>query len=140
MGRKSLNTPRSRIVNGIRLVWMRSRERIAALKKTSYCCTDCGIKQSAAKGREVKLQVHHEPPIDKAWKEIVDMIAERILQSEQVPLCKPCHKARHDTIKLKKEMQTQRMLDFRNEDKHDAEMEALHNDTEAACGDLYESL
>ena len=33
-----------------------------------------------------------------------------------------------------------RMLEFRDEEKHDAEMEALHNDTEAACGDLYESL
>jgi len=95
MSRKKPNTPRSRVKNAIRLLWMRSRERAAALKKHDYRCVDCGIKQSMAKDKEVKIEVHHEPQID--WTGIVQLIFDRILNVPQYPLCKDCHKKKHET-------------------------------------------
>ena len=97
MGKKQPNTPRSRIRAAIRQLWLRSRERAKALKDASYHCVDCDIKQSMAKGKEVKLEVHHDPPID--WNGIIDLIVERILEVHQVPLCKNCHKKRHEDEK-----------------------------------------
>jgi len=92
--KKKPNTPRSRIRQVLRQLWMRSRERAAALKSTGYCCADCGIKQSKATGKEVGLEVHHEPEID--WDGIFDLIEERFLKVPQIPLCKECHKKRHE--------------------------------------------
>ena len=90
MGRKKPNTPRSRVKAALRLLWMRSRERAKCLKDAGYKCTDCGIKQSTAKGREVKIEVHHLTEIE--WKELIDLIFEMLLNAPQTPLCKPCHK------------------------------------------------
>lgn len=95
MGHKRPNTPRSRIRAAIRQVWLRSRERVRALKSTKYCCTKCGAKQSKAKGREVKVQVHHDPPIDNKWEEIINLIVKWILEAPQIPLCKDCHDEEH---------------------------------------------
>ena len=47
-----------------------------------------------AKGRVVKLEVHHRPKID--WSGLIDLIVERILEVPQFPLCKECHKAEHE--------------------------------------------
>lgn len=94
MGRRLPNTPRSKVRAAIRQLWLRSRERAKSLKETGYCCKKCGIKQSVAKGREVKLEVHHDPPID--WDGIIDLIFERILNVPQYPLCKDCHKEEHN--------------------------------------------
>ena len=93
MGKKSPYTPNSKIRASLRVMWMRSRERAAALKSTKYCCKECGVKQSMAKGREVKLQVHHDPPID--WTGIIQLIRDRLLDVPQYPLCKPCHDKKH---------------------------------------------
>jgi len=87
-------TPLSQIKNALRRVWLRSRERAKALKDHDYRCADCGIKQSVARGRVVKLQVHHEPPID--WTGILRLIRDKLLNVPQVPLCKDCHKKRHE--------------------------------------------
>ena len=86
-------TPRSKIRSALRQLWLRSRERATALKATGYCCTECGVKQSKAKGKEVKIQVHHDPPID--WDGILDLIIERLLSVPQMPLCKSCHDKKH---------------------------------------------
>jgi 5-methylcytosine-specific restriction endonuclease McrA len=84
-------TPNFRIRQSLRILWMRSRERAAALKATNYCCAYCGIKQSAAKGREVKLDVHHLDPPD--WNGIFDEIRRRLLHdpSRLAPACEKCH-------------------------------------------------
>ena len=97
MGRKQPNTPKSRIRAALRQLWLRSRERAVALRASGYCCVDCGVKQSAAKGKEVKLEVHHEPKID--WTGILQVIYDRILNVPQFPLCKSCHKKRHEDEK-----------------------------------------
>ena len=96
MGRKKPNTPRSRITSAIRQLWLRSRERAKALKDADRKCAKCGIKESKAKGKEVSLQVHHDPPIGDKWKYIIDYIAEHILAAPQYPLCKSCHKQKHE--------------------------------------------
>jgi hypothetical protein len=97
MGKKLPHTPNSKITAALRQLWMRSRERAKALKWTGYRCYDCGIKQSTVKGKEVKLEVHHNPRID--WGGIRELIRERLLNVKQYPLCKSCHKERHDTVK-----------------------------------------
>jgi predicted HNH restriction endonuclease len=96
MGRKLPTTPRSRIKNALRTVWLRSRERAAAMKREGYTCQICGVKQSKAKGREVDVQVHHREPIN--WDGVVDIIVERVLQdpSRLVVLCKACHEGMHE--------------------------------------------
>jgi hypothetical protein len=52
------------------------------------------VKQSVAKGKEVKLEVHHVGGID--WDGIFDLIRKRLLDIPQKPLCKACQKLEHD--------------------------------------------
>lgn len=94
MGKKKPSTPRSRVSSALRQLWLRSRERAKSLKDAEYKCCECGVKQSVAKGKEVKLQVHHDPQID--WSGITDLIFERLLNTPQYPLCKECHRKRHE--------------------------------------------
>ena len=96
MGKKQPNTPRSRIKSALRQLWLRSRERAAAIKKSGRRCVDCGVKQSAAKGKKVTLEVHHEPMID--WTGVVQLIFDRLLNAPQVPLCKDCHRKAHERM------------------------------------------
>ena len=92
MGKKQPGTPRSRVRSALRQLYLRSRERAAALKRDEYTCTECQIKQSRAKGREVYVEVHHKTEI--RWKEIIDMIYEELLIHPDglETLCKECHK------------------------------------------------
>ena len=94
MGKKKPYTPNSRITAAFRQLWMRSRERAKALKSTGYCCAKCGAKQSKAKGKEIKIEVHHNPPID--WSGLRELTRERLLDVAQIPLCKKCHKEEHE--------------------------------------------
>jgi predicted HNH restriction endonuclease len=96
--RRKPETPRSRVKNALRNLWLRSRERATALKHTGYCCSCCGVKQSAAQGREVKIEVHHVDGIN--WDGLVDLVFERMLPdpSRLEPLCKTCHEKRHGEL------------------------------------------
>jgi predicted HNH restriction endonuclease len=89
-------TPRSRIVNSLRMLWLRSRERAEALKLQNRTCQRCGVKASAAKGKEQKIQVHHKTGID-VWSNIVTLIREELLVSPNKLecLCPECHKKTH---------------------------------------------
>lgn len=84
-------TPASIIRNALRILWMRSRERAAALRATGYTCSYCGKHQSVAKGRECKLEVHHLDGID--WTGLIDLIRVRLLHPPErlAPACKECH-------------------------------------------------
>jgi predicted HNH restriction endonuclease len=95
MGKKLPHTPRSRIRAAVRQLWLRSRERAQALKDHQNCCGRCGVKQSMAKGKEVKLEVHHLDGIE--WEEVIDFIAKNVLQTPDrlIPLCKECHEKEH---------------------------------------------
>ena len=92
-------TPRSQIISAIRRLWLRSRERAEVCKRQKYTCQHCGAKQSKAKGREVKIEVHHMDGID--WKGIAEIIRGRVLSRPErlEVLCKPCHKAEHERKK-----------------------------------------
>lgn len=94
MGKRLPNTPRSRIRAALRNLWLRSRERHAALKAANYTCRRCGRKGSKAVGSEVLLNVHHVGGI-AVWDEIIDLIAQRILACEYIVLCKECHDKEH---------------------------------------------
>jgi len=95
MGRKVPYTPVSRITSALRQLWLRSRERASALKREKNTCERCGAKQSVAKGREVKVVVHHRNGID--WSGIAELIRERILvhPDKLEVLCKPCNDKEH---------------------------------------------
>lgn len=96
MSRKLPTTPRSRVKNALRMLWLRSRERAAALKRTGHCCERCGAHASVAKGRELKLQVHHRGGIGN-WETVIDAIYRELLcdPSLMEPLCESCHAAHH---------------------------------------------
>lgn len=93
MGKKLSYTPNGKIKNVLRQLWLRSRERAAALKGTGYCCERCNVKQSKAKGKEQQVHVHHRNLID--WDGLVDLIRERLLSGELEPLCPDCHDEEH---------------------------------------------
>jgi 5-methylcytosine-specific restriction endonuclease McrA len=92
MPKKSIYTPKSRVKSALRGVWLRSRERARALKRENYCCESCGKKQSRAKGREVKIQVHHKDGILN-WDEIMNAVYKHLLcPAENLEvLCVDCH-------------------------------------------------
>ena len=96
MKKDTTRTPRSKVKNAIRQLWLRSRERATALKNAKYTCEYCNRKQSKAKGKELKVEVHHAHGID--WDGIVDLIIERVLQrpDDYIVLCKDCHKKEHE--------------------------------------------
>ena len=95
MGKKSLSTPRSRVRAALRQVWLRSRERGAALKREGYQCQCCHVQQSAAKGREVALEVHHNAGIE--WENLIDLVFQHILINPAglTVYCKDCHSKEH---------------------------------------------
>lgn len=97
--RKKPTTPRSRVKNALRQLWLRSRERAAAIKLAGNTCNRCHRKGSVAKGKEVSIRAHHKNGID--WDGIVDLVFERILQTPEdyEILCVECHKEEHEDNK-----------------------------------------
>jgi hypothetical protein len=100
---KKPSTLRSRVRAALRMVWMRSPERAAALKRDGYTCTICGKKQSRASGRECKVQVHHLDGI-MDWNEVLDFVLASGLFCNREYLttyCKTCHgglKNKHNSL------------------------------------------
>jgi 5-methylcytosine-specific restriction endonuclease McrA len=94
MNRKP-STPRSQVRSALRQLWLRSRERQAALKRDQYMCCECGVKQSKAKGREVKVEVHHMAEVIE-WDFLLDYVYRHLLCDPKYleTLCKECH-AKH---------------------------------------------
>ena len=87
-------TPNSRITGGFARTFTNSREHGEALKKTGHRCYQCGVKRSVAKGKEVKLYVHHIIPVN--IKRVMEIYREEYLQQNNLmPVCKECHMALH---------------------------------------------
>ena len=93
---KKPETPKTTVRNALRQIWLKSRERAAALKRDNYTCQSCMRKQTLAKGKEFKVHVHHKDNIN--WDGLVDLIKERLLQTPDrlTTLCKECHDKEHD--------------------------------------------
>jgi len=85
-------TPRSQVRSALRRLWLRSRERAAALKRDNYTCQECDTKQSRAKGREVKVECHHIEGVCN-WELMLDYIYRHLLCDPKYleTLCKECH-------------------------------------------------
>lgn len=83
----------------LRQIFLRSKERTAALKRDNYSCCNCGVKQSVKKGCEVKVNVHHTKGI-KIWEEIIDLIYAELLCNvdDLKTLCVECHANEHEDI------------------------------------------
>lgn len=92
MSKKLLYTPRSQVKSALRQLFLRSRERKEALKREKYTCQRCNTKQSRAKGKEVKVEVHHIKGID--WDTLIDLVYKHLLcvPSDLEILCVECHK------------------------------------------------
>jgi 5-methylcytosine-specific restriction endonuclease McrA len=102
MAKKLPATPRSQIVSALRQLWLRSRERSAAVKRDANTCQCCNAKGTAAKGREVKTEVHHLQEGDINWDRIVRVVRAELLcePSQLITLCKSCHLKAHRDGKL----------------------------------------
>ena len=94
--RKAESTPKSQVRNALRQVFLRSRERAAALKAGNYTCARCGRKQSMAKGKEFKVQVHHKHGVAN-WDEVLTAVYKYLLvhPDNMEVLCKECHDVEH---------------------------------------------
>lgn len=93
MGKRLPNTPRSKVRSALRQLFLRSRERAAAIKRDGYTCRCCGKKQSKAKGREQTVEVHHLEGVLN-WDVLIDAVYEHLLCNPEKleTLCKECHK------------------------------------------------
>ena len=96
MAKKLPYTPNNKIKSALRQLWLRSRERAAAIKRDEYRCQRCGGKQSKAKGKEFKVEVHHKSGIEN-WQELYDSVRKNLLVDPEnlETLCKECHKKDH---------------------------------------------
>lgn len=85
-------TEKARIVQALRQLFLRSRERQAALKRENYTCQKCKVKRSTKKGFEVKIQVHHKKGILN-WDKLVEEVRKDLLCNPEhfEVLCKKCH-------------------------------------------------
>ena len=95
MGKKLTYTPNSKIKSALRSLFLRSREHGNAMKSSGYRCRRCGVKKSTAKGKEVKVEIHHTQGV-KNWDEMYAAIRKHLLnESEFIPLCEHCHDTEH---------------------------------------------
>ncbi len=92
MSAKNGITPKGKIRSALRMLWLRSPERAAALKRDKYTCQRCNRKQSKAKGKEFSVQVHHKQGITN-WEVIEDAIYKYLLCNPEhlETLCPDCH-------------------------------------------------
>ena len=94
MGKRLPYTPNSQIKSALRRLWLRSRERASAIKRDKYTCQRCHRKQSVAKGKEFKVEVHHKSGIEN-WQELYKAIRQHLLTNpdDLETLCPECHKS-----------------------------------------------
>jgi len=106
MGKRLPNTPRSKVRSALRQLWLRSRERAAALRRDNYTCRFCGRKQSKAKGKEQKIEVHHREGIDN-WEKVIDLVFAELLCSPEYleTTCPECHDEKSTQFFQQKEIE-----------------------------------
>jgi 5-methylcytosine-specific restriction endonuclease McrA len=77
------------------MLWLKSRERSAALKRDNYQCSDCHIKQSKKKGYHVHMEVDHlRGTVD--MDKLIDLVFKHLLvpMSDLETVCNLCHRKR----------------------------------------------
>jgi len=101
VGKRLPYTPNSQIKSALRRLWLRSRERASAIKRDKYTCQRCHRKQSVAKGKEFKVEVHHNiNSVDINWEELYKVVRKYLLVDPKklTTLCKECHDEEHKKI------------------------------------------
>ena len=95
MAKRQPGTPKSQIISALRMLFLRSRERAAVLKRDNSTCWTCKKKASKAKGREVSVEVHHIEPV--SFDILVELVRQELLvnPNHMMTLCKSCHKLEH---------------------------------------------
>jgi sarcosine oxidase delta subunit len=97
-GMRRPRTPRGVIRERLRkYLWLMSNERAYAVKRDHNTCQRCGAKGSVARGREVKIEVHHKSGkagLDAAVTAIMDTLLPDPAELECV--CYDCHKKEHE--------------------------------------------
>jgi hypothetical protein len=85
-------TTNTRIRGVLRQLFLSSRERAAAMKRDKYTCQNCHRKQSKAKGKEFKVQVHHKEGVLN-WQELIEQVRKYLLCDPDLMqvVCKECH-------------------------------------------------
>ena len=98
MGKRLLTTPRSKVRACLRQLWLRSRERASARKRDNYTCQVCHRKESKAKGKEFRVEVHHINGVE--WEQLIDIVYEMLLCDPKCleTICPGCHKEMHETM------------------------------------------
>src|SRR5215471_2832460 len=89
--KKSPRTPRSQVRSALRrYIWLRSRERYAALKRDGFACVECGVKKKDG----AKLEVDHLDGID--MEKIIDYIFAHLIPPPErlETVCKRDHAER----------------------------------------------
>jgi predicted HNH restriction endonuclease len=101
MGKRLPSTPRSRVRAALRRLWLRSRERAAALQAEGYTCEECNRKQSKAKGKRVDIEVHHLDGVD--WEYLINEVYRVLLVNPDrlTVLCKRCHEDLHKRVNVR---------------------------------------
>ena len=102
MGKKLPYTPKSRVRSSLRQLWLRSRERAATLRRDDYSCVECGKRQSTAKGKECKIEVHHRNGIE--WKKIEEYIYKHLLVNPEHLECQ-CRECHRKTTELQRKIE-----------------------------------
>ena len=92
MGKRLPYTPNSQIRSALRKLFLRSRERSAAIKRDGYTCQKCGAKQSKRKGFEVSVECHHLDGVVN-WDALFEAVRKYLLcdPGKMQTLCKKCH-------------------------------------------------
>jgi len=92
MGKRLPYTPNSKIKSALRMLFLRSRERGAAIKRDKYTCQKCGAKQSRDAGKEVFVEVHHKEGVLN-WLALYGAVRKYLLcePSRMETLCEKCH-------------------------------------------------
>jgi 5-methylcytosine-specific restriction endonuclease McrA len=93
---KEWQTVDSRIRAALRQLWLRSKERATALRRDKYTCQSCGRKQSKAKGKEFKVEVHHKSG-GITWDKLITFIRKELLCNPDnlEVMCHDCHMKQH---------------------------------------------
>jgi 5-methylcytosine-specific restriction endonuclease McrA len=103
MGKRLPYTTNSMIRSALRRLFLRSRERAAALKRDKYTCKTCSAKQSRAKGKEVYVEVHHKDGVMN-WEIVFEFIRKYLLCDPEFleTLCEKCHDKKEPNVKRRR--------------------------------------